>query len=435
MSEPLDQIETVVIVIMENRSFDHLMGYQSLPPYCRPLRGIQESPGWLTVHSNPFNGDLYPPFHLVEKQFPVDPPHERYDISYQLGAPVNGCFPMDGFVGNYAVVQAISRDPSIAPLPAVMGYYSQAEVPLIHFLAQSFAVCDNWFAPLPASTQPNRLMAMSGISMIDSNQKVLPDQKLVYDWLNERQIRWRVYHEGIPFFSLMPRWIPEILSSDHFVPFSRLVVDVQDESPETFPQVIFVEPVYTDAPHLGSADDDHPPTSIDGGQEFLKRTYLSLISNPDRWAKTLLIITYDEHGGIYDHVSPQPWTTQPPLGTTYPPFTSSGVRVPALVISPYVNPGTIYSEPLDHTSILKMLGQKFGGGEGYSSEVDLREGGSVASVLNRTIARTEILAPPGSPGYTGAVPQNVVAFQNAAETMISQNPEKTKSKFPELWHF
>ncbi|MHB1285625.1 MAG: alkaline phosphatase family protein [Leptospirales bacterium] len=435
MADPLDQIETIVILMMENRSFDHMLGYLSLPPYNRSLNGIQTSQEWLSEHSNPFNGDLYTLFHLKAKQFPVDPPHERYDISFQLGPPVNNVFPMNGFVGNYAVVQAISLDPAIAPLPAVMGYYAPSEVPITHFLAQSFTVCDNWFAPLPSSTQPNRLMAMSGISLIDSNQTVLPDQSLVYDWLNDHQVRWRVYHEGVPFFSLMPRWIPEILSSDRFVPFSRLVVDVQDESPDTFPQVIFVEPVYTDAPHLGKADDDHPPTSIDGGQEFLKRTYLSLISDPKRWAKTLLIITYDEHGGIYDHVSPQVWTTHPPKGANYPTFTSSGVRVPALLISPFVEPGTVYSGALDHTSILKLLGQKFGNGGGYSSEVDLRKAGDLTHALTRTTPRTDIQAPSGSPGFVGSVPQNVVAFQKAGEALFLHDPAQTKNKFPELWHF
>lgn len=435
MSEPIDMIETIVVVMMENRSFDHFLGYLSLPPYGMAVDGFVDHPAWFTQHANPFNGDIYPPFHLKEKQLPADPPHERYDISGQLGPPVLGVYPMNGFVGSYSVVQAISLDPTIAPLPAVMGYYSQAEVPMTHFLANSFGVCDKWFASLPTSTQPNRLMAMSGITRIDTDQSLsLPDQKLVYDWLTERNVRWRVYHEGLPFFTLMDRWIPEIISGPNFVPFSRLVVDVQEESPESFPQVLFVEPVYTDAPHLGTADDDHPPTSVDGGQAFLKRVYLSLISNPVRWAKTLMIVVYDEHGGFYDHVSPISLLTSPPPGDSYPPFITSGVRVPALVVSPLVDPGSVFSQTFDHTSVLKMLGQKFGGGS-YSPEVDQRNVGNAADVLNRLLPRPEILAPPGYPSYSRAISQNGASFQHAANTMIAQNPSGTQNKFPELWHF
>ena len=84
------------------------------------------------------------------------------------------------------------------------------------FFARNYAICDRWFSSLPAGTQPNRLMSMSGFSMIDVNHDVLPEQELVYDWLTAHGVNWRVYHQGIPFFTMMLKWVDEILLSNHF---------------------------------------------------------------------------------------------------------------------------------------------------------------------------------------------------------------------------
>jgi phospholipase C len=224
-------------------------------------------------------------------------------------------------------------------------------------------------------------MAMSGNSKIDVNTKPLPIQPLVYDWLKDRNISWRVYHEGLPFFALMLNWLPEILLDDHFRRFPRLEIDLMNTPPKKVPQVLFLEPTYTDAPTPGPSSDDHPPTAVKGGQAFLFQVYKAFIQVPSLWAETVIIITYDEHGGFFDHVSPIPLITNPPEGANYPPFETSGVRVPALVVSPFVEPGTVYKGVLDHTSILKFIGQVFGKG-GYSSEVDKRPVGSVLDVLN-----------------------------------------------------
>ena len=97
---------------------------------------------------------------------------------------------------------------------------------------------------------------------------------------------------------------------------------------------------------------------------------------------TVLVVTYDEHGGFFDHVSPPTGiSTNPPAGSSYASFTSLGARVPGFVVSPLVAPGSVYSGQLDHTSILKFIADKFSGGEGYSPEVDNRTVGSVSDVL------------------------------------------------------
>jgi phospholipase C len=444
MATPLDRIETLVVVMMENRSFDQMLGYLSLPPFGRTdVEGLKDDPAWLKKVSNEWNGISYPPFHCTELALLEDPPHERGTIAVQLGATVTDDYPLNGFVANFA---SVAKNFDAQRPPAVMGYFTPAEVPINHFFAQNYAVCDRWFAPLPASTQPNRLMAMAGQTTIDGNVSFLnfPSQRLVYDWLTERGVRWRVYHEGMPFFMLMKKWIPEILGSGlgesvgtqgvHFRSVRQLVVDVQEEDPGTFPQVIFIEPKYSDAPPAGHGRDDHPPASIAGGQAFLWEVYLALTSSPERWSKTAMIVTYDEHGGFFDHVQPLPVITNPPAGSDYPPFVTSGMRVPAIVLSPFVAPKSAFHGPLDHTSILKLLGEKWGGGS-YSPDVDERDGvGSASEVFTLDVARADVPSPPSPTGMP--VPESVqaAAFTAAAQESYTQDPKNAMEKFPETWH-
>jgi phospholipase C len=193
---------------------------------------------------------------------------------------------------------------------------------------------------------------------------------------------------------MMPNQIERIIASGNFKPLAELVDDVTNEPPNEFPEVIFLEPSYTDAPHFGSTRDDHAPSAALGGQQFLNEIYW-LIRARDELAGTVMIITYDEHGGFFDHVSPPLIATSPPEGChTNPGFRSLGVRVPAMVVSPFVSAGYFYTGVLDHTSILKFIGQKFGTRNGrppgYSAEVDTRRVDSVYDVLNLSEPRTEM---------------------------------------------
>lgn len=349
---------------------------------------------------------------------------------------------MDGFVTSYSAIHRINP----GDRPIVMGYFNGPQVPMSDFFARNYAICDHWFSSLPASTQPNRLMSMSGFSQIIDNVIVLPDQDLVYDWLDRHNVRWRVYHEGIPFFALMPKWLPAIVGNDHFRPFGQFFRDVTEEPDDEFPQVIFLEPIYTDAPHLGRSSDDHAPSPISPGQQFLLDAYRAASLDPGRWSRMVMVVTYDEHGGIFDHVSPPLVPTAPPAGANYnTPFNSLGVRVPSFVVSPYVTAGRVYGETLDHISILKFIGEKFGGGQGYSPVVDGRPVGSVSDVLDLTTARTDIpSAPPladyaaGAPmdiGYTPGTPRssiNHAAFKGALDQMRRDHPIEAQQKFRDL---
>ena len=195
-------VKTIVIVMMENRSFDNLLGYLSLPPHARTdVEGLGKEPDWQQRFASTYQGNKYLPFILTDPYdttIDADPPHERDPIALQMGKPVGGIFPMDGFVANYATAKG-AKPPVPGSNPPVMGYFTADQAPVTDFFAHEFAICDHWYSALPAGTQPNRLMAMSGYTLIDVNQVPLPDQELVYDWLTKNGVRWRVYHEELPF--------------------------------------------------------------------------------------------------------------------------------------------------------------------------------------------------------------------------------------------
>ncbi|MFZ3376313.1 MAG: alkaline phosphatase family protein [Chthoniobacterales bacterium] len=393
----LDLIKTIVVVMMENRSFDHMLGYLRRTKGWENVEGVKaEDSDWVQRTTNTYNGKAYPPFHQTDPfhKMPADPPHEYTDIARQMGYPdERGVFPMNGFVQSYA--NATAKPKINTPESAVvMGYFTGESIPVTDFLAKNFAICDHWFSSLPAGTQANRLMSMAGYSRIAHNAFPLPSHTLVYDWLDAHGVNWRVYHEGLPFFAMMLDQIPRILGP-RFKPLADLWDDVRDESPSEFPKVIFIEPWYTDGPHHDVSRDDHAPSSVIGGQQFLDEVYRGIRANPN-WDGTVMIINYDEHGGFFDHVSPPAVRTDPPKDTVdNHGFTNLGVRVPALIVSPFLTPGTICDKRLDHTSVLKFLGQKFGHGSGYSANVDGREVASVYEVLNLDQPRSG--SPPAAP--------------------------------------
>jgi phospholipase C len=440
----LDQIKTIIVVMMENRSFDHMLGYLSLPPFSRTdVEGQSSDPAWLTRFTNLDNGQSLQSFHSIDPySLPAkfDPPHERPYVAQHLGRFQDGLFSMTGFAS--AIPDSVSADPAARRL--VMGYFGAPEAPINDFFARNFTICDQWFCSLPAGTQPNRLMAMSGESMIEVNQTPLPEQDLVYDWLTKRGVSWCVYHQGIPFFTMMLKWVPEILGNDHFRSFENLEKDLVKNPPGELPQVIFVEPTYGDAPHLGPSSDDHAPSGISDGQEFLMQLYNAVTASLTFWRSALLIIAYDEHGGFFDHVSPPMIPTPPPQAGLYPQFDSLGVRVPAYVISPFAVPGAASHLLLDHTSILKLLAQRFDPNGSYSAAVDARSVKSVADALNFDNPNFNPPAAPPVNSYLAlrqpapavTVPQAATplqaAFRDSIEEMKKQGAGPDHKKFGPL---
>ncbi len=432
MASALEQIEHIFVLMMENRSFDHMLGY--LDTGNPSIAGIADARR--SGYANLFNGAGYVPAPRTDPAVPIDPLHEREDIRSQMrfrpGDPM-----MTGFVADYATVSPND------PYP-VGQYYDAARVPTMDFLAREFCVCDRWFACLPASTQPNRLMAASGYALRDHTlSQLLEDQDMVYDWLDVRGVSWRVYSEGFPFFTLMPKVQKRIAADVWDRHFRGLIaLDADCRAPDTLPQVIFIEPQFTDGADPDHADDDHPITSIARGQELIRRVYGAVSANQATWSKSMLIVTYDEHGGFFDHVEPLPLATPQNHGESYTPFATTGVRVPALIVSPFVAPGSCFSQALDHTSILTMLAEKYTPGLSYSADVAART--PIASAARAlTLSATRTGAAPAAPAppppvfaaTSAVVPRripsaNTIAFLNAIEAMRELDAQAMAHKYP-----
>lgn len=450
MAFDIMQIETIVIVMMENRSFDHMLGHLSLRDLGgrNEVDGLKDDPHWIEEYINDCDGAAASgPFHLKMLALSDDPPHEREYIAKQIGAPYpwhGGRAPMNGFMKSYSTAGVWSDQ-----IHEVMGYYTGAELAITRYFADQFAICDSWFACIPTSTQPNRLMAMAGYTLIDNTLgTIIPDHDLVYDWLEQRSnlVDWYVYHEGFPFFMLMPKWTTRILTDAHFQSLDKL--DDRLSHRPGKPQVLFVEPKYTNDPLRTSIPtDDHSPSSIAGGQDFLSRVYKALRQNDEVWNRSLMIITYDENGGLFDHASPLPVRTDPPVGAQWKdptPFTTTGIRVPAMMISPLIKGPCVYKGPLDHTSILRFLGQRFGG-VSYNMWVAQRKGvGSIKDVLDQYGCPVRSSIPP-APAYSP--PENPpegplkkkspmdAAFEAALDKVRVEQPLEGAAKFPALRDF
>src|SRR5579885_2998667 len=372
-----DKISTVVLVVMENRSFDHMLGHLTYENLIPGANGLDRD---LSRYANLHQGGQYLPFVMQDAPLSSDLPHEWDQVQTQLAySSVTQQFDMTGFVEAYANLTQTNPAQQADP----MGFFASSTVPITSFLARNFRFCNQWHAPFPSSTQPNRTMAFCGSSEIfdtSSGPRLIHSEDMLFNWLERNRIRWRVYHDGLSFFALYPRaW--EFVLSDRFRDFEHYFQDMQTEPIDTGPQVIIVEPSYEDGPHIGPdhPNDNHPPLAIGFGEEFLRRVYQAATINPNRWRKTVLIHYYDEHGGFYDHVPPPPipYTTK---GNPAHTFNSLGVRVPGILVSPYVDRGSVCTALFDHTSVLQFLAELFTPGVPYSAEVEDRKSKGIKSI-------------------------------------------------------
>src|ERR1700732_4205308 len=228
----LDRVWTLVYVMLENRSFDHMLGYLSLIDPKKTVDGLGAPPGtsvdyrrlgtkllndsYLNVSSA--DGELHYPFHMSDLPLAIDIPHDRHSVAQQLGRQnPAGSYSMDGFVDAY-----YASGPTRVELADPLGFFTSLELPTQDFFARQFAVCDRWFACIPTDTQPNRLMSLNGTTGIDRTGGLPPDQPLVLDWLDRNKFDWRVYSDDLSFFVLFPRLWPQILTSDRFRKLSQL---------------------------------------------------------------------------------------------------------------------------------------------------------------------------------------------------------------------
>ncbi len=446
IADRFDLVDTLAVLMLENRSFDHLLGHLSLPPGASSgVDGLRDDPAFRTRFSN----SGVAPFPWGRRPWPPSvewPPHERDATAVQIGDAA-GPRSMTGFADAFRRFPPGRGAPDDGTPPEPMGWLGPDEAPVTAWLARNALVCDRYFAALPASTQPNRLMALSGTTLRGWTKEgpgcLLPHQRLVFDWLEARQpaVRWRVYHDGFPFLTLMPSQFERIL----FGPYrrlDRLADDVREEPDASFPQVIFLEPRFDGL--FGPQNDNHPPHPVSAGEALLARVVLALSGNPRRWARTLLLVTYDEHGGFFDHVAPPPIPTpkppEPLVEADYgPPFETLGVRVPALVISPLVDPGVCHAL-LDHTSFLQLVTARFALPEAKLPCLDRRSADgrfrvqSLSEIPARDAPQLRPLTPPSPLQEPPVVLDHPVpeAHVEAALALWHHDPARAAARFPEL---
>jgi phospholipase C len=340
----LDEIEHVVVLMLENRSFDHILGYLA-------LEGSLDVDGLQSGMANEYEGRSYPVFPLRKTAFTKaqDPCHSGQCVDAQV-ANDNG-----GFASNYIETRA---DPAAREPVVVMGYYDGEQLPIYDFLARRFCVCDRWFCSLKGATFPNRLYAVAGraagsrdnasppVYHLPSFVRELDATKASWHWYTHEIFAtiWAVDRDYLPktFDNVRPFSSP--FRSDDF--FSAA-------SAGTLPNVAWIDPNFVDLGGAVGSNDDHPPSDVRAGQELVLRVFNALVSSP-AWERTLLVVTYDEHGGFFDHVAPPSAEDDDPD----PAFHSYGPRVPALVVSPRVRAG-ISHELFDHTSIIKTCLVRF----------------------------------------------------------------------------
>jgi phospholipase C len=260
-----------------------------------------------------------------------------------------------GFVKNFQLHYAESV---AADWAEVMNYYGQGTLPVLHALAQAFVVCDRWFSSMPGPTWPNRFFVHSGTSLghVDMPEGIfhpnlhLYNQETVYDRLQDAGKSWAIYRGDVPQTLTMTHMLKYPF---HFHKMPQFFKDAAGLE-ASFPNYSFIEPNY-----FGSGqNDEHPPSDILRGEVLLAQVYNAIRNNEALWEKTLLVVLYDEHGGFYDHVFP-PVCVAPDGNTSEFSFAQYGLRVPAVLISPWLEK-QVLSDNFDHTSLLRYATDKWG---------------------------------------------------------------------------
>jgi phospholipase C len=344
-------IQHVVVLMLENNSFDRMLG--AIPG----VDGVDPAHPRTNPH---LDGTPVPEARTVMRRLlcnpaddsstPVDPKHDVPDVLEQLNGP------NQGFVQNF---QRNNSGCTPDCWAEVMKFYGLGSLPVLHKLAQSFAVCDRWFSSLPGPTWPNRFFVHSGTSLghIDMPDGIfhpaihLYDQDTVYDRLGAVNKSWAIYFGDVPQTLTMTHMLTHPFN---FHIMAEFFSDAAGPEPD-FPAYAFIEPAYFGL----EQNDQHPPSDVLRGEVLIAKVYNAIRANQALWEKTLLVILYDEHGGFYDHVSPP--ACVPPDNNVNDGFNFArlGVRVPAILVSPWLQPQVIHDD-FDHTSLLKFLTDKWG---------------------------------------------------------------------------
>ncbi|MEI8126289.1 MAG: alkaline phosphatase family protein [Actinomycetota bacterium] len=370
-SDLIPQVKNIVVVMMENQSYDAVLGMLTKPGTSKP-RGDgltwKGSPSSRALNTNPTTLAAHSP-RLQSYPMPTtaqmdDYPWQTWDATFTqfLGSPTAQKLPSSITQANQGFVVSQSG-------PIAMGYFTPSQLPFINSMAQTFPVADRWFSSVPGQTYPNRMFMMAGTSLgltttTLPDVETMPENGTIFQALLRYGISWKNYHCGDVFGASSLIWIGQLLGSkasmwfgNRLAPMNQFYADCATGS---LPAVSLVDPNFGFSSGENSQDLQH-------ADAFLHDVINAVMSGPG-WKDTMVVWTFDEGGGYYDHVPPvklgrpdnsvptsQMWAGNPALAS----FDWSGMRVPSGVVSPYAKPNYVSSQVYDHTSILKLIRQKW----------------------------------------------------------------------------
>jgi phospholipase C len=374
MSDQLAAVQHIVVLMLENRSFDHMLGLLYAAEGNVSPAG-QSFEGLAGTETNPgANGKAVKVFPIAAGNsltyfMPGADPGEGYTAtnSQLFGtetAPTPPTATNQGFVSNFTYTLSWeSKSAGWTPLAGtqasdIMGMYTPALLPVLSGLARGFAVCDHWYGSVPTETLPNRAFAAAATSQGHMDDKTKSfTAPTIFGLLTQHSLDWRIYgYDSSP----LTRLTFSDTASAPAANFGKFTDFKAAAAAGTLPAYTFLEPDFS-----ASGNSQHPNYSVALGEQLIYDVYQAVRQSP-LWNQTLLIVTYDEHGGCYDHVPP-PTTAVAPDATVGEygfDFKRFGPRVPTVLISPLIAPGTVFrapvgAAPLDHTSILKTIERRW----------------------------------------------------------------------------
>lgn len=324
----LSGIDTIVVVMMENRSFDHLFGALALDPDY-PARGVVD--GLTGEEANP-DEDGTPVFMKRTPNVDNHGPAHDWEGSHKAHAGGRN----DGFV----------RANSGGSKQDAMSFHDRSQLPLLYALADQYTVCDRWFSSVMGPTWPNRFFLHAATSEgRTGNDPVVDGPATIWERLGKKCWSSKCYAAGLAHWYYAAFRGRTIAGNE---PMSAAFIEdfFRDAREGNLPTFSVIDPDFW-------SSDMHPPHSLPLAEALLGAVVRSMQESP-QWKRSLLIITFDEHGGFFDHVPP-PTTTDP-----RPDFRQLGFRVPALVIGPTVRRGQVVSSTFEHVSIAATLRARFG---------------------------------------------------------------------------
>jgi len=325
--------EHVVLFMQENRSFDHYL--QKLPEYGQPDVAVAPAGAM-----NPAPDGTPLPF-VHTDQYCFDDTNHEWDGSHES---FNG-----GKNDGFAKANARASDPTGA---RAMAYYDSKDLPFYYQLADTFTISDSYFCSVMGPTWPNRMYYFAATSFGNTdNVPVGGENDTIFDRLNEAGVTWKEYRTNLATSAM---FVTDLLENvDHLVDHSEFAKDVQNG---TLPQVSWVDPLFSAGGAMESSE--HPPGVMQVGQKWMY-DQLKVLMQSAYWEKTAIFITYDEHGGLYDHVPPPkacaPDDIAPKKGAELGGFDQLGFRVPTYSVSAYTKAHHVSHEVNDHTSLLRFV--------------------------------------------------------------------------------